>query len=66
MTPIEKIKADHRYILTNLYKVQAGKDADGRDESYWRGALNGIEGAMDALGIEHEKYSPFGYMEYAG
>lgn len=58
LTPIEAIQADHRYILVKLYAAQKQGSADMQHEEYWRGALKGIESAMDALGIEHEQYDP--------
>lgn len=64
MSIICDLKQHHDYVLTMLYRVGAGKTDTGASEDYWRGALNGIEACLDALGVEHEEFSPLGFMEY--
>lgn len=60
-TPIENIKNMHHFVLTMLYNAQNNGGVDDLNhlsEEYWRGALNGAESVMDALGIEHEGFNP--------
>lgn len=54
----------HSFVLTHLYRAQAGDETTGATEDYWRGALNGIEACLDALGIEHTEFSPLGYLQF--
>lgn len=64
MSIMSEMERHHHYVLTMLYRVGAGKTDTGASEDYWRGALNGIEACLDALGVEYEKFSPLGFMEY--
>lgn len=61
----DRVKGLQYFALTNLYKAQGTeKPANGCSEDYWRGANTAFETVLHILGLEGEKFNPFGFMEY--
>lgn len=58
MEQMNELKKKHHYAMTHLYNALANADVNGSNPDYWRGVVNGLEAAMDMLGIEHEQFDP--------
>ena len=54
----KELQTKHHYAMKHLYNALDNIEANGSNPDYWRGVVNGLEAAMDALGIEHEQFDP--------